>query len=129
MSGFLKNREPMNELFLNWMKEHIQELLERGIISEIREQTRETIDKQVNPCQTVYYYSATHIGVVSVWQEGAMDMETLNIEPEKAEYYQHVDKKTGKILKLQKSEYYQHFETIVGLRFEDILEEFFQQML
>jgi aminopeptidase C len=101
----------MNKLFLQWAKEHTKELVERGIVSEIPDLTRGIVEKKLqNPCQVVYYYSDTHVGYVSVWRTGIMDMEILNFETEKLEYYR-------------------HFDEIKNLSFENILEEFFQNML
>ena len=120
----------MNELFLQWAKEHIQELLDRGIVTEIRDNTREISETQLpNPAQVVYYYSPTHIGIVTVWQEGFMDMETMKIENQKKEYNWHFDEKTGKFFYVQPSEYYRHFDDITTLHFDDVLEDFFQNML
>lgn len=104
-------KERMNELFLQWAKEHIKELAEKGIVSEIPDLTKEVVEKKLqNPCQVVYYYSSIYIGYVSVWQTGITDMEILNIETESLEYYR-------------------HFDNINDLGFDTILEEFFQNLL
>lgn len=129
MNQFFGDTKHMNEVFLQWAKEHTQELEGRGIVTEIRDHTQDTTEKHVpNPGQVVYYSSPTHLGVVTVWQNGSMDMETLRIEHEKKEYYRHVDEKTGNVVDIQQSEYYRHFDDITGLNFDDILEEFFQNM-
>ena len=104
-------KEKMDKLFLQWAKEHMKELAEQGFISEIPDLTREVMEKKLqNPCQVVYYYSSTCIGYISVWQTGITDMEILNIETEKLEYYR-------------------HFDDIKGMKFENMFKEFFQNML
>jgi hypothetical protein len=56
-------------------------------------------------------------------------METLKIEHQKKEYNRHFDEKTGKFVYVQQSEYYRHFDDITRLNFDELLEEFFQNML
>jgi hypothetical protein len=130
MKQFLGRTGHMNELFLQWAQEHTQELLDKGIVTEIRDNTRDITEKPLpNPAQVVYYSSPTHLGIVTVWQEGFMDMETLKIEHQKKEYNRHFDKKTGKFVYVQQSEYYRHFDDITRLNFDELLEEFFQNML
>lgn len=100
----------MDDIFLQWAKEHREELAERGFVSEIPDLSREIVEKKLqNPCQVVYYYSLTHVGFVSVWRTGIMDLEMVNIETEKMEYYR-------------------HFDDITGLHLDDVLENFFQNM-
>ncbi len=101
----------MDEQFLLWAKEHINELLAREIVSEIPDLTEEIKEKKLqNPCQVVYFYTEAHTGYVSVWRSGYMDMEILDNETEKTAYYRHLD-------------------DIRGLTFDNLLKEFFQAMV
>jgi hypothetical protein len=100
----------MNEVFLQWAKEHEKDLLERGIVSEIPDLSKEVLEKKLqNPCQVVYFYSKTHLGFVSVWKSGIMDMEILNAENSNLEFYQHID-------------------DVTKMNMDDILESFFKKM-
>ncbi|OPH47377.1 hypothetical protein BC351_40190 [Paenibacillus ferrarius] len=102
----------MNNKFLLWVKSKESVLQISNITCEIRDSTAEVIEKKSeNPCQIVFFDSGKKMGSVCVWKSGFMDIEILDFDTEKKEYYKHSDD--------------------IGLNpdFDDILREFLDRMV
>ncbi|WHY75285.1 hypothetical protein QNH20_14110 [Neobacillus sp. WH10] len=64
----------MEELFYSWFKEHREELLKKGIVTDlILEPT--TTD---NPAIFADHLSSTKMGRVTVWNSGSIEIEILD---------------------------------------------------
>jgi hypothetical protein len=109
MNESLQNREPMNDLFLQWAKGHVQDFESREISLEIREHTKEIDGKKLpNPSQIVFFDRKERMGEIRVWMSGIADLEILNGE--------------GNTI------YYKHYDDIKGETFESISQEFFTRL-
>jgi hypothetical protein len=96
MSESLQNLEPMNQLQLQWAKDHQEDFEAMGISLEIVDHTKEIEEKKLqNPVQVVFFKSKKYMGEIRVWMSGTADMEIIDDE-ENNIYYKHYDTTRGK---------------------------------
>lgn len=98
----------MNDLFLQWAKDQLQDFESRGISLEIREHTKEIDgEKLPNPSQIVFFERKGCMGEMRVWMSGIADLEILNGEG-KTIYYKHYDDIKGEILESISQEFFRN---------------------
>ena len=77
----------MEELFYSWFKENKEELLNRGIETDLILEPTLTD----NPAIFADHFSSTKMGRVTVWNSGSIDIEILDKFSGDTVFYKHLE--------------------------------------
>jgi hypothetical protein len=77
----------VEELFYSWFKEHKEELLNKGIATDLISEPTLTD----NPAIFADHISSTRMGRVTVWNSGLIEMEIVEQNASETVYYQHLE--------------------------------------
>ncbi|MEO2075981.1 MAG: hypothetical protein ABGX20_11485 [Bacillus sp. (in: firmicutes)] len=77
----------MKELFFSWFKEHKEELLKRGIKTDL------ILEPTMTDNSAIYadHISSGRMGRVTVWNSGLIDMEILDQNSGETIFYTHLE--------------------------------------
>jgi hypothetical protein len=77
----------VEELFYSWFKEHKDELLNKGVATDLI--SKPTLTD--NPAIFADHLSSTRMGRVTVWNSGSIEIEIVEQNTSETVYYKHLE--------------------------------------